>query len=64
VELAGVDFEGLVHTDTLAPPVVHDERHMALIERTGRRLQIGMPVKVVIRHVDPLAAKVTLELAD
>jgi ribonuclease R len=64
VELAGVDFEGLVHADTLEAPVVHDERHMALIERGGRRLQIGMPVKVLVRHVDPLAAKVTLELAD
>ncbi len=64
VELKGIGFEGLVHADTLAPPVVHDERHMALIERTGRRLQIGMPVKVLVRHVDPLAAKVTLELAD
>jgi len=64
VELKGMGFEGLVHTETLEGPTVHDERHMALIERTGRRLQIGMPVRVIVRHVDPLAGKVNLELAD
>jgi len=65
VELEGVDFEGLVHAETLPLPRVHDERHMALIvgrERT--RLQIGSPVRVTLRHADPLAGRVALELAE
>jgi len=62
VELKGADFEGLVHAETLPNPRIHDDRHMALIvgrERT--RYQIGMPLRVIVRHVDPLAGRVALE---
>lgn len=65
VELSVVGHEGLVHADQLPKPVVHDERHMALfIGRGGRHLGIGDPVRVEVLHVDVLAAKVSLALAD
>lgn len=65
VELSVAGHEGLVHADQLPKPVVHDERHMALfIGRGGRHLGIGDPVRVEVLHVDVLAAKVSLALAD
>jgi ribonuclease R len=65
VELKGVDFEGLVHAESLPEPKVHDERHMALIVGRARtRYQIGMPIRVTLRHVDPLAGRAALEVAE
>jgi len=65
VELAGIGHEGLVHVEQLLQPVVHDERHMALIfGREGRRIQVGDPVRVKVLSVDVLAGKVSLDLED
>jgi ribonuclease R len=65
VELKEVDFEGLVHAETLPFPRVHDERHMALICGRERTVYgIGMPVRVVLTHVDPLAGRVALALEE
>ncbi len=65
VNLAEVDLEGLVHTETLPGPVVHDERHMVLLLGPGgRQVAVGERVRVQIQHVDVLAAKVSLDLLD
>jgi ribonuclease R len=65
IDLAGIGHEGMVHVEQLPQPVVHDERHMALIFGTdGIRLQVGNPVRVTVLSVDVLAGKVSLDLTD
>lgn len=64
VELAGVQFDGLVPVENLPGRIVHDERHMALLGKGEARWQVGDTIRVRIAQADPLAGRVTLDLVE